>query len=211
MRKKFGFLVLLLVLSANSSFSQEKEKPTVESRENKSKGGSVSARLGAFVGYSNTVYLSQKEAKGSIIAGVNFEVLDLKNLRRHSLVFQLKKTFENSTTNLSATQFSFNYRFKFIQTPKFDAYLNAKFASYTYVKRLVTYTLEDGGAADGSINITEERKGGDFTAPAAFGLGPDYKVGNGYITFNYNDIVAIGLDSNGDFPTEFTLGYKFNL
>jgi len=36
-------------------------------------------------------------------------------------------------------------------------------------------------------------------------------LGNGYLFFTYNDIVGLGIDSNGEFPVDFTLGYKFNL
>lgn len=209
MKTKFGLLVLLFFMSISTLFSQVSEDNSGGNRDNKSKGGSVTARLGAFVGVSNSVFLSDVKNDIGPIAGVDFEVLDPVNLRRHSLVIQLKQNFENGDNKLSATQFSFNYRFKFIQSPKFDVYVNAKFASYTYVKREVTTTSEAG--SDFPFTVVEQRKGGDFTAPGAFGLGADYKVGNGYITFNYNDIVAIGLDSNGEFPTEFTLGYKFNL
>ena len=59
--------------------------------------------------------------------------------------------------------------------------------------------------------MVNKESGSDFSAPITFGLGADYKVGNGYITFNYNDIVGLSVDSNGEFPIDFTFGYKFNL
>lgn len=208
MKTKLGFIVLFIYLSFNTLHSQE----NVGSREDKGTASerNVTVRLGAFVGVSNNIFLTKNDNGIGPIAGVDIEVLDSVNLRRHALVLRAKQTLETGDTNLRALQFSLNYRLKFIQTPKFDAYVNAKFASYTYAQKDVTIIVENG-PADGPTTIVEERKGGDFTAPGAFGIGADYKVGNGYITFNYNDIVAIGINSNDEFPTEFTLGYKFIL
>jgi carbohydrate-selective porin OprB len=98
-----------------------------------------------------------------------------------------------------------NYRFKFIKTPKFDAFVNAKFAALTFSS--MEYTVIPFG---GMATVYKE-SGSDFSAPFTFGIGADYKVGNGYITFNYNDILGLNVDSNEEFPLDLTLGYKFNL
>lgn len=163
----------------------------------------LSTRLGAFAGVTNSIFTDNPTNAFQPIAGADLEILDNIKLRRHALVMRFKHTFETNDFVFSSSQLSLNYRFKFIQTPRFDAYIQAKFVSYTYVKREVLVTTP-------SI-MTVQQSGGDFTAPGIFGIGADYKLGNGYVTFNYNDIVAIGESSNGEFPTELTLGYKFNL
>jgi len=163
-------------------------------------------RLGAFTGLSNSVYTLNPTNALQAVAGIDLELVDDVKLKRHSMVFRFKQTFESSDHKYSASQFSLNYRFKFVKTPKFDAFLNCKFASFTNTKREI---IVPGGPTDGGV--IESVSGSDFNAPVTFGIGADYKVGNGYITFNYNDIVGLNVESNDEFPVDFTLGYKFNL
>lgn len=162
-------------------------------------------RIGAFAGVSNSVYTENPTNELQAVAGIDFELIDVVKLKRHALVFRFKQTFESSEYKYSASQLSLNYRFKFVKTPKFDAFINTKFAALTFSSREYT-VIPFGGSA-----IVNKESGTDFSAPITFGLGADYKLGNGYITFNYNDIVGLSVDNNGEFPIDFTLGYKFNL
>tara|TARA_R100001530_G_C4319373_1_gene155275 strand:- start:1046 stop:1924 length:879 start_codon:yes stop_codon:yes gene_type:complete len=162
-------------------------------------------RLGAFAGVGNSVYTENPTNELQPIAGIDLELIDNVKLRRHSIVFRFKQTFESSEYKYSASQLSLNYRFKFVKTPKFDAFINTKFAALTFSSREYT-VIPFGGSA-----MVNKESGSDFSAPITFGLGADYKVGNGYITFNYNDIVGLSVDNNGEFPIDFTFGYKFNL
>jgi hypothetical protein len=51
-----------------------------------------------------------------------------------------------------------------------------------------------------------------FDAPFIFGVGADIKVGNNsYITLIYGELFAILLDNQGNFSSDISLGYKFNL
>jgi hypothetical protein len=84
-------------------------------------------------------------------------------------------------------------------------FLNTKIVAYTYSSEK---NIED---PDSTMDILVKEAGGNLIAPVAFGIGADYAIGNGYITFSFNDIVAIGVTSNGEFPTDFTLGYRFSL
>ena len=163
-------------------------------------------RLGAFAGISNNVYSNNPENDLAPVGGLDFEVLDGVKLKRHAVVIRFRQAFEHGDTK-SSSQLSMNYRFKFVKTPKFDVFINTKFVAWTYSKReLMVVNTET------STTTIVEKSGGNFNAPAAFGLGADYAVGNGYITFQYNDIVALGVSSQDDnFPVDFTLGYKFNL
>lgn len=172
-----------------------------------SKAVQLQTRLGAFAGGSNNVYSSNVTNAITPAFGIDFEVLDEVTLRRHSVVLQFKQLFKNPDNNSTSSQFSLNYRFKFVKSAKFDVYINTKFVAYTYSKTEVT--VVDPISETSTI---VSNSGGNFNAPAAFGIGADYAVGNGYITFNYNDIVAVGVDNeDGNFPVDFTLGYKFNL
>jgi len=164
-------------------------------------------RLGAFVGVTNSVYTLNPTNELQPIGGIDLELIENVKLRRHSLVFRFKQTFESSEYKYSASQFSLNYRFKFVRTSKFDAFINTKFAALTFSKRELVYVIE----TDPPTAVIDNKSGSDFNAPITFGIGADYKVGNGYITFNYNDIVGLNVESNDEFPVDFTLGYKFNL
>jgi hypothetical protein len=169
----------------------------------------LKTRLGAFVGISNNIFTQNPENTSSPTAGIDFEIFEQEHLVRHSLVVQFKQTFENSSYKYSATQFSLNYRFKFVKTESFDVFINTKVAAYNHVKRDITVTETDSN--NNTVTTIVKESGGSFQAPLTFGIGADYAIGNGYITFSYNDIVGLGIDSNGEFPIDFSLGYKFNL
>jgi hypothetical protein len=168
----------------------------------------IQLRLGAFAGISNNVYSDNPDNEIAPVGGLDLEILDEVKLKRHAVVIRFRQAFEHGTTKFSS-QLSMNYRFKFVKTPKLDVFINTKFVAWTYSKREIPVSITVGGSTTTSI---VEKTGGNFNAPAAFGLGADYAVGNGYITLQYNDIVALGVSSQDDnFPVDFTLGYKFNL
>ena len=162
--------------------------------------------LGAYLGVTNSVYTDKTTNESQAVVGAELELVDPVKLKRHSAVLDLRHTFEGSDKNYkySATQASLNYRFKFVKTAKLDIYANVKFAAFTYFKTEFTYS-------DAGITLFHSDTDSGFSSPLTFGIGADYKVGNGYITFGYHDIVGINVDSNKEFPIDFSLGYKFNL
>ena len=166
----------------------------------------LKTRLGVFAGISNAVFTHNPDNTLLPVAGIDFEIMDQVKLKRHSIVLRFKQTFENADYAYSSSQFSLNYRFKFVKTETFDVFANAKFASYTYVKK-------DIGVIDPATGdaVMVSTSGGSLQAPATFGIGADMALGKGYLTFSYNDIVGLGVENNGEFPLDFTLGYKFNL
>lgn len=166
----------------------------------------IGLRLGAFAGISNSIFTQNPGNNLLPLAGIDLELIDEVKLKRHAVVLRFEQTFGNSDYDYNASQFSLNYRLKFVKSDKLDIFLNTKFVSYTYSTR----NDFPVALADGTV-VLESSSGGDFTAHGIFGLGADYALGNGYIFFNYNDIVGLGIDSNGEFPVDFTLGYKFNL
>ncbi len=197
--------VKLTLPSLHSFFAEYNKKKDPNFSETKS-SIALQLRLGAFAGISNSIYSHNPTNELQPVAGIDLELVDNVKLKRHALVLRFKETFKSDKYKFSSSQFSLNYRFKFIKTPRFDAFLNCKFASLTFVNR--EELIIGFGEVDQPIY---GEKGSDFNAPITFGLGADYKVGNGYITFNYNDIVGLNVDDNGEFPIDFTVGYKFNL
>ena len=107
----------------------------------------------------------------------------------------------NNDYDFSSTQLSLNYRFKFVKNETFDIYLNTKIADYVYISQ--------------DINVEPDLKisdsGGDFQAPFGIGVGADIALGNGYLTFLYQDIFALNLNDNGEFSIDLVVGYKWNL
>jgi len=165
----------------------------------------LKTRLGGFVGGSNNVYFTNPDNTILPVLGVDFEIIDEVKLKRHSIVFRFKQLLKNSNYDFSNSEFSLNYRFKFIKNKAIDVFVNTKIVAYSYASRDIVFTNGNGN---------EERitgSGGDLQVPGAFGLGADFALGDGYITVSYNDIVAIGLESSDEFPVDFTVGYKFNL
>jgi hypothetical protein len=196
--------VKLTLPSLHAFFAKYNKMKDPNFSESKSKVD-LQVRLGAFAGVSNSVYTANPTNTLQPVAGVEMELTDNVKLKRHSVVFRFRHTFENSDYKYSASQLSLNYRFKFVKTPKFDAYANVKFAALTFFNKETTILY------NGLPPEVVKKSGSDFSAPVTFGLGADYKVGNGYITFSYNDIVGLNVDSNDEFPVDFTVGYKFSL
>ena len=149
------------------------------------------ARLGVFMGMSNNPFVSNPENIFVPTFGIEGEVYDEKR-SRHSIVLQLKQSLKSSDFDYTSTQASFNYRFRIINKEKFTLYPQIKFATFTYTK----------SGAESATN---------FDGPVIFGIGSDIKLGKGYLTLSYDEIAALFLDNQGNFPMDFRLGYKFNL
>ncbi len=163
----------------------------------------VITRLGVFGGITNHRYTSNPTNETLPLIGLEFELFDAKLLPRHAIVFGFRQSFKNETYMYSSSQFSINYRFKFVNSPNVAVYVNTKLVTYNYSK------TQFDTVADPSL--PNEVSGGKLQAPFIFGLGADIKLGNGFIILGYNDAVSLVLDDNGEFPIDFTAGYKFNL
>jgi len=192
--------VKLTTINLSEYFNEYNKKadPNYIVEENNIK---LKTRLGAFIGVTNSIYSLNPTNELLPTLGLDFEIVDNNLLKRHSLLFQFKQTFESSEYKYSVSEFSLNYRFKFIKKEKIDVFINTKFASYTHE---VIPTLND------DLELVQTT-GDSFNALLNFGIGADYALGNGYLTFLYGDIVSVADDSNSEFPIDFTLGYKLNL
>jgi len=166
----------------------------------------LKTRLGVWGGMTNYPYFINPGNDLNGQAGIDFEIVDHVKLRRHSLVVQFRQIFSSSAYDMSSTQFSLNYRFKFVQTETFDLFINTKITDYVHISPNL---LDPDG--DGDISDRIQGSEGGMQVPFAFGLGGDIAMANGFITLAWYDLLAIGLDDNGNFPVDFAIGYKFKL
>ncbi len=165
-------------------------------------------RFGPFAGVSNAIFTGNPMNTNLLIVGADLELVDEVQLKRHSVVLRFKQTFENDDFAFNSSQFSLNYRFKFVKTATFAIFVNGKFVAYTYSTR-DDFEIPDPNNPGEILFVSNS--GGDLNAPATFGLGTDIKLGNGLLFVTYNDIVGIGVESNGEFPIDISVGYKFRL
>lgn len=163
----------------------------------------VELRIGALGGATNSVFTENITNESQTFVGLEVELIDLVQLKRHSMVLDFKHTFEGNEHKYSMSQFALNYRLKFINSEHFAMYLNTKFAAFTSFKR------EQPSALDSTVVL--QRSGSMFNSPVSFGIGADIKLGGNYITLGYHDFYALTMTSNDQFPIDFSLGYKFSL
>lgn len=167
----------------------------------------IQQRIGLFSGLSNNVFTENPENVLAPVVGIEYEFFDPNLAPRHSAFLQLRQSFKQKEYRYSSTQFSINYRFKAFYFSNFDLHINSKLATFYYSEDTIPVLDEEG-----DVIAIKDESGFTFTAPFSFGIGSDIQINSrSFITVGYNDIVAIVLDSNGNFPLDFTIGYKYNL
>ena len=194
-----------LTLAGLRSFINDYNASVDPNYESNSETIALEMRLGGFAGVTNNRYTSNPQNSIAPLVGIEFEILDSKLLARHAIVFQFRQSFPTDDWDYTASQLSLNYRFKFINKETVSVFANARLATYTYSKTVIASTDPAQNSADLEIS------GGNTQAPILLGLGADIKLGNGFLVLGYNDIVGLTIDDNGEFPVDFTVGYKFNL
>jgi len=156
-------------------------------------------RLGLFGGISNNNNSSNNpEGVFAPLIGLEFEMTDSEVLRRHGFVLQFRHSFEVEDYELTYSQLSFNYRFKFIQNDDFALFAQAKLLAFSF------YNLDEDN--EEGLMLTS---GSSLQTPIGLGIGMDIRLGMGYITLAMNDIVAPGYDAEETIAIDITLGYKF--
>lgn len=167
----------------------------------------VQQRVALMIGLSNNRYAFNPENVLVPVLGVEYELHDPNLAPRHSAFLQLRHSFQGQSYNYSSTQLSLNYRFKFLYFSGFDVHLDTELATFYYSESEINITNDAG-----EVIRVEDESGFSFTAPLSFGVGADIKINKrGFITLGYNDFLSIVLDSNGSFPLDFTVGYRYNL
>ncbi|MBO3115618.1 hypothetical protein J4050_02605 [Winogradskyella sp. DF17] len=167
-----------------------------------SKEGKVGFRLGFSGGLTNNPFVSNPENKLAPLLGGELEIYEENIMPRHSGFLQLRHTFETNEFQYDATEFSLGYRFRVINNSKFSLYGQVKFATLNFTNA----TFIDANNMEASVSDTA------FDIPFIFGIGSDIKIGeNSYLTIIYGELFGIFLDNQGNFSTDISVGYKFNL
>lgn len=164
-------------------------------------------RLGAFGGVTNNIFTTNPENVSVPQFGIDFELYDPTALPSHAIVVQFKQSLSSDEFDYQSSQFSLNYRLKFIRSNAIDVYLNTKLVTITSAKRDSPLVIE---GEDGST-VTVDQEGTNLQGPFIFGLGADIRLGKGFLTLNYHDAFSFVIDDNGEFPVDISLGYKFIL
>lgn len=167
----------------------------------------IKQRIAIFTGLSNNIYTDNPENILAPVAGLEYEFYDPNLAPRHSAFLQLRHNFDQDEYRYSATHLSLNYRYKALYFKDFDLHVDARLATLYYSSETVSVKNDMG-----EVVAVQEERGFTFTAPLSFGIGSDIKVTpKSFITLGYNDIFALVLESNGNFPIDFTVGYKYSL
>lgn len=164
-------------------------------------------RLGAFGGVTNNIFTTNPENVSVPQFGIDFELYDPTALPSHAIVVQFEQSLSSDEFDYQSSQFSLNYRLKFIRSNAIDVYLNTKLVTITSAKRDSPLVIE---GEDGST-VTVDQEGTNLQGPFIFGLGADIRLGKGFLTLNYHDAFSFVIDDNGEFPVDISLGYKFIL
>ena len=162
-------------------------------------------RLGVFGGITNSPFVTNPNNEKTPLFGAELEILEAERISRHAVFVQLKHVTEQDDIKYSTTELSLGYRFRVINKETFSLYGNMKFATLNFSN--ATVITENNG-----VITTEEFNESAFDVPFIFGIGADINVSkNSFITLAYNEIFALLLDNQGNFSTDFSIGYKFNL
>jgi hypothetical protein len=166
------------------------------------KESKVKFRLGFSGGVTNNPFVGNPENKIAPLIGTELEVFEENSLIRHSGFLQVRYAFESDELQYSTTEFSLGYRYRFLNKSTFSIYGQVKFATLNFTTATVI------GSNNSELNINETA----FDIPLIFGIGSDIKVGeNSFITIIYGELFAAFLDNQGNFSTDISVGYKFNL
>lgn len=195
-----------LTVGSLSEFCEEYNRMADANYVSQTQDIRLKTRLGIFGGMSNYAYFVNPGNDLNGQAGVDFEIIDEVKLKRHSIVVQFRQIFSSGKWDMSSTQFSLNYRFKFIKNDRFDIFINTKITDYVYISQNI-----DDPNGDGDITDAISGSGGEMQVPFALGLGSDIALANGFLTLAWYDMLALGIDDNGNFPIDFSVGYKFQL
>ncbi|WP_299225564.1 hypothetical protein [uncultured Psychroserpens sp.] len=196
---------LNLTLFSLKEFIDKYNSSVDDNYESTAKRSRIQFRIGVFGGLTNSPFISNPDNEKTPLFGAELEVLEAERISRHALFIQLRHVLEQDDLMYSTTELSLGYRFRVINKEKFSLYGNVKVATVNFSNAtLVTET--NGNITSEDINETA------FDVPLIFGIGADINVTkNSFITLAYNELFAILIDNQGNFSTDFSIGYKFNL
>lgn len=176
-------------------------------------------RFGSTAGFTNLPYVYNPEGTIFMSFYAELEAFEESDYPRHSLFLgvefmpfeTIQENENNQNIDYFALQPSLGYRFRFVNRPSVNFYLNTRFAAFTYSEKRILTTDNTAG----SVAANKERidVGRNFTIPFTFGIGTDIKVKkNGYITLLFDSLFSVFSEfKNKTFPLDMSIGYKFDL
>lgn len=161
-------------------------------------------RAAIFGGLTNHPFVDNPENIKTALIGAELEIFGTSDIPRHSGYLQFRNTFENDDFKFKTTEFSLGYRLRFIKTEAINIFGNFTFATLSFTSAQV--------ADLNNLPATVKETATSFDVPLIFGLGADVRIAEGhFITLGYNELFALLIDNQGNFPVDFTIGYRFNL
>ena len=165
----------------------------------------VNFRFGVSGGITNSPFVENPDNTLSPLVGMELEIYGDAERPRHAGFLQGRYSFSSDEFDYSATEFSLGYRFRIINRPSFNVYVQNKFATLKF-ERSARPELQGEEIVIRDINET------NFNMPLIFGIGTDIKVcDTAFITVIVGELFALLQENNGNFPTDISVGYKFNL
>ena len=158
--------------------------------------------LGFFGGITNSPFIYNPDNTIAPQFGVELELLDANRIKRHALFMELRHVLKANDFEYTTTELALGYRFRFINKRSFSLFGQTKFGTLNFSKN----TIHDSN--DLPVKIKETV----FNVPFTFGIGADIRLTNSsYFMIRYNELFAVLIENKGNFSTNLTLGYKFNL
>ncbi|GGI55864.1 hypothetical protein [Winogradskyella haliclonae] len=167
----------------------------------------VNFRLAFFGGLTNHPLVEDIDDQSSLQLAAELELFGDTDNPIHSGMLQARQTF-GSSGDYKSTEFSLGYRVRFLRKEGFNIYAQTRFATLNSFSVDRPIFTDDVATPIG----VETQRESEFDVPFIFGIGVDIKISdNSYISILYDRFYAFGLDNNDSFPTDFMIGYKFNL
>lgn len=161
-------------------------------------------RAAIFGGITNHPFVDNPENIKTALIGAELEIFGTSDIPRHSGYIQLRNTFENDDFEFKTTQISLGYRLRFIKAKSISIFGNFTFATLSFTSAQVPDL--------NNLPAMVKESATSFDVPLIFGLGADIRIAEGhFITLGYNELFALLIDNQGNFPVDFTIGYRFNL
>ena len=158
--------------------------------------------LGIFGGITNSPFINNPDNTIAPQFGSELELLDGNRVKRHALFMELRHVFKSNDFEYTTTELALGYRFRFINKRSFSLFGQTKFGTLNFSKNTIL------GPNDLPIDIHETA----FNVPLTFGIGADIRLNDSsFIMIRYNELFAVLIENNGNFSTNLTVGYKFNL
>lgn len=189
-----------------SSYIETYDKGQDDDFEILSSKWKVQKRLSVFGGITNSPFVTNPENIKTPLFGAEFEVSEDRDHPRHSAFLQVRHILEDKNEfPYSTTELSLGYRFRFINTRSINLFADVKAATINFSKSVV-----DRSSETAPLFVKESNTA--FDIPFIFGLGADVRLSDtSFITIGFNQLVALFLENQGNFPTDITLGYRMKL